>query len=181
MPFTYEDLLLIPEDIRCEIFDGQLIVNQSRWPRHQDVLLNIAVALDRYVHANRLGIIFIGPVDVVFTREWVLTPDILYIQESRKWIMTEKNISGAPDLAIEVLSDDTRKRDEITKRRAYEEFGVGEYWIIDPELESIKVYRCNAANRYDRVVELSTETENAKFTSPLFPDLEIPLAEIFAE
>ena len=96
-------------------------------------------------------------------------------------ILNRTNISGAPDLAVEVLSDSTRKRDEITKRRAYEQFGVGEYWIVDPELESVKVYRRNDAGRYERVLELSTETAGAAISTPLFPGLEIALAEVFEE
>jgi len=181
MPFTYEDLLLIPEDIRCEIFNGELRYNRSRTVRHQAVLGAIAFALCEYVEANQTGVVLVGPVDVVLAPEWVLTPDILYVSNVRKSILTERNISGPPDLTVEVLDDWTLERDEIIKREAYEKFGVNEYWIIDPELESIKVYRRNATNRYDRVVELSTETEGARFISPLFPDLEIPLAEIFAE
>jgi Uma2 family endonuclease len=181
MTFTYEDLLLIPEDIRCEIFDGELILNRSRTVRHQAVLGNVATALWNYAEGYRRGVVYIGPIDVVFQPEWVLTPDIMYVRNDRKSIITERNISGAPDLTVEVLDDWTRKKDEITKRHAYEDFGVAEYWIVDPELESVKIYRRNDAGRYERVVEVSTETKGAAISSPLFPDLEIPLAEVFEE
>ena len=65
--------------------------------------------------------------------------------------------------------------------RAYEAWEVPHYWVIDPELESVKVYRLNDAGHYERVVELSTETAGASITSSLFPDLAISLAEVFAE
>ena len=106
---------------------------------------------------------------------------MIYIRKERKSIVTRTNISGAPDLAVEVLSDSTRKKDEITKRHAYENFGVGDYWVIDPELESVKVYRRNEAGHYERVRELSTESSGASLTTPLFPQLEISLAELFEE
>ena len=121
-----------------------------------------------------------SPVDVVFTQRWVVEPDVVYVSKERSAILTEPNISGAPDLTVEVLSRSTRKRDEIIKRRAYEDFGVGEYWIVDPELESIKIQRRNEMGRYVRVVEISTETEGAKVASPLFPGLELSLARIFS-
>jgi Uma2 family endonuclease len=180
--FTYNDLLEMPDDGRhYEILDGELIVNAAPIPRHQRIAFRLATILDRYVEANHTGMIYTSPIDVVFTQRWVMQPDILYIGNNRKSIVTEKNISGAPDLAVEVLSASTRKKDEIIKRRAYENFGVSEYWIIDPELESIKIYRRNDAGRYDRVAEASTEIDGASINSPLFPDLTIPLAEIFAE
>ena len=56
-------------------------------------------------------------------------------------IVGERNARGAPDLAIEVLSPSTRRRDEILKRRLYERTGVGEYWTVDPKIEAVKVYR----------------------------------------
>src|SRR5436190_18650982 len=120
MSFTYGDLLRIPERFHCEILDGRLIVNRAGTPLHQHVLGNIACCLDNHVDASHMGFVLIGPVDVVLAPQWVLNPDIVYIQSSRKQIMTEKNISGAPDLTVEVLSASTRKKDEITKRRAYE-------------------------------------------------------------
>jgi Uma2 family endonuclease len=181
MPFTYEDLLEIPEDIRCEILEGELIVNAPRTLRHQRVLMALATLISKHLNQSHAGILIVGPVDVVLTPHWVLTPDILYVRKERKSIITKTNISGAPDLTVEVLDDSTRERDEITKRQVYEGVGVAEYWIVDPVLESIKIYRRTDTGRYDRVVEMSTETPDATITSPLFPDLEISLAEVFAE
>jgi Uma2 family endonuclease len=180
--FTYDDLLEMPDDgRRYEILDGELIVNASPIPRHQIITFNVATMLRSYVKPRQLGTVFISPLDVVFSQEWVVEPDVIYIRRERLSIMTRTNVSGAPDLTVEVLSESTRKRDEIKKRHAYEDFGVAEYWIVDPELESMKVYRRNERGRYDRVVEVSMESEGAFFTSPLFPGLEISLAEVFAE
>src|SRR5215212_1059195 len=105
MAFTYADLLAIPEELTHEIFGGELIVNVSRTPRHQIIVGRIGFALHDFVEANHLGIVFCAPVDVVFSDLWVFKPDILFIQRSRRSIMTKANISGAPDLTVEVLSD----------------------------------------------------------------------------
>jgi Uma2 family endonuclease len=113
---------------------------------------------------------------------WCEFPDVLrQVVLTPQSIVTRTNVTGAPELAVEVLSESTRKRDEIKKRHAYEDFGVGEYWIVDPELESVKIHRRNDKGRYERAVEVSTETAGAAFTSPLFPGLEISLAEVFEE
>jgi Uma2 family endonuclease len=87
-------------------------------------------------------------------------------------------VRGAPDLVVEIGSPSTRKRDETTKRRLYERFGVAEYWVVDPELDEIKVYRM-VDGRYTRTAELSLERADV-LTSPLFPGLALPLADIFA-
>jgi Uma2 family endonuclease len=71
----------------------------------------------------------------------VVQPDLLFISNKKASIITEKNIQGAQDLVAEILSDSSRKTDEIIKRKIYERYQVGEYWIIDPELETIKIYR----------------------------------------
>ncbi len=180
--FTYDDLLKMPDDGRhYEILDGELIVNAAPIPRHQRVTFRLAKIIDDHVESKRMGVVFTAPIDVVFSQRWVVEPDIVYIRSERLSIITRTNVSGAPDLAIEVLSDSTRKRDEVIKRKAYEEFGVGEYWIVDPLLDSIKIFRRNAAGKYERVVEVSTENEAAAITTPPFPGLEISLARVFAE
>jgi Uma2 family endonuclease len=178
MSFTYDDLSRVPEQFHCEILDGRLIVNGAGTLLHQAVLGNIASLLDRYVSMRRTGMVLVGPVDVVLAPNWVLNPDIVYIQMERRAIMTELNVSGAPDLVVEVLSDTTRRRDEIIKRRVYEQFGVYEYWRVDPDGRSIRINRRNDHDVYDSVIEIR---DDGMITSPLFPDLEIPLAEVFAD
>ena len=178
--FTYNDLIEMPDDGRhYEILDGELIVNAAPNLRHQRIVGRIYNAISDYLDRHALGEVFVAPVDVVFTQRWVVEPDVVYVSNERKSVLTEPNISGAPDLAVEVLSPSTRRKDEITKRHAYENFAVGEYWIVDPEIESVKVYRRADAGRYERVAELSIETAGAAIVSPLFPGLEISLARVF--
>ncbi|MBI5746751.1 MAG: Uma2 family endonuclease [Nitrospirae bacterium] len=69
------------------------------------------------------------------------------------------------------------KIDEVIKRKLYERYGVQEYWIVDPELEIIKVFRMTEQG-YIRSAELSNEARDT-LTTPLLPDLQIPLGEIF--
>jgi len=80
---------------------------------------------------------------------------------------------------IEIGSPGTRQRDETIKRRLYERSDVLEYWIVDPDIEVVRVYRRNG-DRFAKPVELSREAGEVLTTS-LLPGLELPLARIFRE
>ena len=93
--------------------------------------------------------------------------------------LTVKHVRGAPDLVVEVGSPATRQRDETIKRRLYERAGVTEYWVVDPELDVVRVFR-REAERFARPVEFSREAGDM-FTTALLPGLELPLENIFRE
>lgn len=78
---------------------------------------------------------------MVLSDEDVVQPDVLFVSAAKAGIVTEDNVQGAPDLVVDILSDATRKKDEMTKRKLYERFGVTDYWIVDPELETVTVFR----------------------------------------
>ena len=79
---------------------------------------------------------------------------------------------------IEIASKGTRKRDETIKRRLYERVGVTEYWIVDPEIDAVRVFR-REGDRFSTPLELAREAGDV-LTTPLLPGLEIPLARVFA-
>lgn len=177
--WTYEDLLLLPEDgLRHEIIDGEHYPNASPIPRHQRVSYRLVLTIGNYLEEHPLGELFFAPLDIVFSRHDVVEPDLLYISNERREIITRKNIQGSPDLLIEILSASSRKYDEVTKRALYERTGVDEYWIVDPVDDAVRIFRRNAAGRYERAAELS---RSDTLTSPLFPTLEIRLDGIFAD
>ena len=84
-----------------------------------------------------------------------------------------------PELVVEIGSPGTRKRDETIKRRLYERSGVSEYWVVDPELDLVRVYRRDGEG-FGRAVELSREARDV-LSTPLLPGLEMPLVRIFRE
>jgi Uma2 family endonuclease len=88
-------------------------------------------------------------------------------------------VHGVPELVIEIASPHTRKRDETIKRRLYEQAGVTEYWVIDPDLDVVRVYR-RTNDHFERPLELSRES-NDILTTPLLPQLELPLGRIFKD
>lgn len=177
--WTYEDLLLLPEDgLRHEIIDGEHYVNASPITRHQQVLYRLVLAVGNYLEEHPLGQIFFAPLDIVLSRHDVVEPDLMFISNARREIVTVNNIQGAPDLLIEVLSPSNKRYDEVTKHALYERTGVGEYWIVDAARNTVRVFRRNTAGRYERAAEQSTSDT---LSSPLFPTLEIRLDRIFAD
>jgi Uma2 family endonuclease len=115
---------------------------------------------------------------VVFSKFDVVEPDLLYMSNERAAaILTAANVQGVPELVIEIGSPGTRRRDETIKRRLYERMGVSEYWVVDPELDVVRVYR-HGTSGFVRVVELAAEVEDI-LTTPLLPGLDLPLARIF--
>lgn len=176
--FTYDDFLLFPDDgKRHEIIDGEHFVTPSPSTRHQRLSMRLTEAFLICLRDHPMGEIFAAPFDVVFSNFDVVEPDLLYIAAEHSGVLTDKHVRGAPDLVIEILSGSTRKRDEQIKRRLYEQFGVQEYWVVDPELETIKVYR-RSAQTFERVAECSRETRDV-LTTPLLPGLSILLDELF--
>jgi len=176
--FTYEDYLLFPEDgKRHELIDGEHYMTPAPSTKHQRVSLNLATAFKIFLKQHKIGEVFDAPTDVVLSPPDVVQPDLLFVSSQRSSIITEKCIQGSPELIIEILSETTRKTDEVIKRKLYERHDVREYWIVDPELETVKVYRMTDQG-YVRAAELARETGDRLMT-PLLPGLQIPLAEIF--
>ena len=177
---TYEDFLLFPDDgKRHELIAGEHYVTPSPSLRHQTIVGNLFLALGKYLANHPIGRVWVAPLDVVLTKFDVVEPDVIYVSRERASVLTRQNIQGAPDLVVEVLSPGTRKTDEIAKRRAYERCGIGEYWVADPELDLVKVYR-RKEGRFERIAEVSSESDNV-LTTPLLPDLRIPLRELFRD
>jgi Uma2 family endonuclease len=132
-----------------------------------------------WLESNPIGRVFFAPFDVVFTRFDVVEPDLLYLSNARAAeALTAANVQGVPELVVEIGSPGTRKRDETVKRRLYERAGVAEYWVVDPELDVIRVYGRETEKHFGRPRELSAEAGDV-LTTPLLPGLELPLSRIF--
>ena len=109
-------------------------------PQHQRISRKIEFMLEKFVTENDLGEVFDAPCDVYLDDENVVQPDILFISKERLNIIGEKNIQGAPDLVIEIISEITAYRDLVQKKKLYARFGVKEYWIVIPEEGSVEIY-----------------------------------------
>jgi Uma2 family endonuclease len=177
---TIEDYESFPDDgMRHEIIDGEHYVTPSPRTRHQAISRNLTMLLALFLRDQPMGRLFPAPCDVYLSRFDVVVPDLLFVSTAGKAVVTDKNVQGPPDLLIEILSPSTRKRDERTKRDRYARFGVREYWIVDPELESIKVMELGASG-YNPPREVALE-RSERITSVVLPGLDLPLDQIFTD
>ncbi len=142
---------------------------------HQAIVGRIYAALLQFLEKKPLGQVFVAPLDVFLTEVNVYQPDIIFVSNRRRSILTEHGLEGAPDLAVEVLSPGTAGFDKGSKRKVYARTGVKELWLVDAEANLIHVYQLFK----DAETPAATYDEKAVFTSPLLPGLRLKAASIF--
>jgi Uma2 family endonuclease len=174
---TYADYVLFPDDgLRHEIIEGDHYVTPAPVTRHQRISRELLYLLHRHLKAHPSGEVFAAPFDVILSDTNVFVPDLVYISNARAHLLTEKNLQGSPDIAIEILSPGTKHRDRGLKLKVYERLQVEEYWLVDPDLDVVNVYR-RGRGGFDRP---KTYGRSETMTTPLVPGLEILLAQVFA-
>ncbi len=139
--YTLDDYYALPDERRVELIDGVFYDMTAPATFHQLIGGLIHRRFLTYVAANKGTCVpFISPVDVQLDRDdkTMLEPDVIVVCDRDKII--RRCIYGAPDLVIEVLSPSTRRKDMIIKLNKYLCAGVREYWIIDPDQETVTVY-----------------------------------------
>jgi Uma2 family endonuclease len=175
---TVDDYRLFPDDgQRHELVDGEHVVTPAPRMAHQRTVGKLFLALHAAAVAQGAGEVILSPMDVILSHHDVLQPDVLYVSDARSAIVQDW-VRGAPDLAVEVLSPSSRRIDDVLKRRRYEAFGVDELWIVDPEVEVVRVYR-REGERFERPQELSAERGDV-VTTMLLPQLRLEVASLFA-
>ena len=175
---TYDDFLLFPDDgKRHELIDGVHYVTPSPRLRHQDLVGRLHFEFLLYLREHpEAGRVFMAPVDVVMSFHDIVVPDLVFIAGDQTGIMTEANIQGAPALVVEVLSKRTRKRDVQIKRRLFEQMGVREYWLVDPETRTVEILVLDRDALHGHAVR----TGGDMVGSPLLPEAAFAADDVFA-
>ena len=139
---TAEDFLswLTPKR-RADLLDGEIFMHSPVSIRHADLLNFLDRLLGSYVDRRSLGFLYREVVAVRLSSRNVFLPDLCFIRKERKDSIRENHIEGAPDLVVEVLSGRTADRDVGPKFAEYEQHGVTEYWVLDPETLAHRFYR----------------------------------------
>ncbi|HVS03220.1 MAG TPA: Uma2 family endonuclease [Thermoanaerobaculia bacterium] len=174
---THDDYLRFPDDgQRHELVDGEHFVTPSPLRRHQRVVENLFLLVAPFVRQRQLGDLALAPLDVILSETDVVEPDLLFTCSERLHIVQDW-VRGAPDLVVEVLSPSSRRLDEVLKLERYERFGVAEYWLVDPEAGTVKVYR-REGDRFAKPSLLGLR-EGERLSTPLLPGLEVALTAVF--
>lgn len=137
---------MLPAGTLAEVIDGSLYMSPAPNTNHQRTLARIYAQL---LKQSIPGEFFISPYDVYLDENLhVLQPDLTFVASANKAIVKEDAIHGVPDLAIEILAPVNADHDRIKKKSLYQQFGVKEYWIIDPETKESTGYSLKG-NTYD--------------------------------
>jgi len=174
---TFAELQRWPDDgRRYELYDGEVIVVPSPFPRHQRVAMHVGEILAEYERVYG-GVEFSVPIDIVFDEHNVVQPDVVYFREERREVVEDwEPTRAAPDLAVEVLSRSTEARDRGRKMQLLARFGVQEYWIVDPAKNTLEIY-VRRAGEYELMVDAG---EDETITSPTLPHLSFSTNRVFA-
>ena len=122
-----------------ELWDGELIMSPAPSFFHQLLVGRLYRAVAQWVEPRKLGQVVMAPLDMVLTQHHVTQPDVLFIANERRAIIRD-HVQGAADIVAEVMSPGSRRRDRIDKRDLYEQHGVREYWIVDPDAQTVEVF-----------------------------------------
>jgi Uma2 family endonuclease len=172
---TYQDYRLLPDDgKRYEVIEGDLCMTPAPVTRHQIVVGRLLHVLLSYLETHPVGTVLTAPCDVLLSDTDIVQPDLLYVRNNSKAQVTELNIQGPPDLVVEVLSPATATRDRNLKRKRYEHFGVQEYWILDPDSNTVEIFALQAG----QYTQVCRAIRPATFASAIFPNLTLDLSRL---
>jgi Uma2 family endonuclease len=172
-PYRADDYWKLPEGEPVELIRGRLIMSPSPTPLHQIVISSLSRVLQQ-AEDKADGLMIFAPMDVFFSDDTILQPDLLYISKGRRDMVGER-ITGAPDLVIEVLSRGTSRRDKTEKLDLYAKYGVAEYWMVDPVSQVIEFLMLDQG-RY-----VMMQSSDNRYQSQRLPEVEIDLAAFWRE
>jgi Uma2 family endonuclease len=156
---TADEYFDLPDDgFRYELVHGVLVMSPSPMPWHQGVAVEILAQLMFFLRSHPVGKA-LAETDVHLGvdesgDDLVYRPDVVFFSTQRARGKSQRLVP--PDLVVEVISPDSRRRDTLTKRADYERAGVSEYWIIDPPRETMTFLRLQAG----KFVEIPPATDS---------------------
>ena len=173
---TYEDYLAMPDDgRRYEILDGEVAVTATPALTHQMIVGNLYWVLRGHVQPRGLGHVYLSPLTVILADTTVVEPDLVFVDETRAGLVTDRGIRGAPTLAIEVLSPSTAPNDRGPKFQLYARHGIPYYWIADTTARVLDAYALEDG-AYRLLSRLHGESRGAL---PPFPELVLALDAVW--
>ena len=173
---TVEEWCSWDENVRSELYEGQLIMLGQPCQRHQEVLIEIASQIHAFLKGKPCKV-FPAPFGVKLfeTEDTAFEPDIVVVCDESK--LDGKICNGAPDMVIEILSPSTERMDRKYKYLKYQKAGVREYWIVDPVNNYVQA-GVLSAGKY--ISSIYTEEEAAVPIS-VIEGCKINLVDVFTE
>ncbi len=173
---TYDDYarLTPPDSGNYELHNGKIIFMASPLTPHQIASSNLHTELGYFIKQHKLGRLFAAPMDVRFTPNDVVQPDLFFIKNEQSSII-QRIIEGAPNFIIEIKSDGNPPKEMTYKKYLYEMGKVQEYWIVYPNKKTVRQYELID----DELHHVRTLTINDTLKSHVLTGFEMPVSAIF--
>jgi Uma2 family endonuclease len=173
---TYNDYarLTPPDSGNYELHNGKIIFMPSPLAPHQIASSNLHTEIGYFVKRNQLGRLLSAPMDVRFTPNDVVQPDLLFVRNERQNII-QRIVEGAPDLVIEIKSGSNTTAEMVYKKYLYEVSGGQEYWIVYPNQQTVRQYELID----DELHHVRTLTTKDTLNSLVLTDFSMPVSAIF--
>ncbi|OIJ17370.1 endonuclease [Anaerobacillus alkalilacustris] len=167
-------------DCLLEYIDGIIYMSPSPSTKHQRVSSRLQLKFGNFLEDGPCEV-FVAPYDIELKKEGIegnkiVIPDISIICDKKGF--TETKYQGVPALIVEILSPSNQSHDLITKLNLYMKFGVSEYWIVNPMLESITVYVLNSEGMYE---QFDIKTGKGRVSSKVLSGFEVALENVFSQ
>ena len=182
--YIYEDYASWDDDNRYELIDGVVyMMSPAPSQEHQRIIVEIAAQLWVFLKGKPCKV-FAAPFDVCLNAagdkdKTVVQPDIVVVCDKSK--LDGKRCNGAPDMAVEILSPSTSKKDKVLKFDKYREAGVREYWIVDPEDKTIHVYILRDGEYIVKAYGITEEVTTTEIPVHVLEGCLINIRDVFAE
>lgn len=175
--YSYADYLVWKIKERVELLKGKILEMSAPSPIHQEISGNLQGALFVFLKNSRCKL-YTAPFDVRFPQKGesqvytVVQPDLCVVCDFEK--IDSKGCVGAPDLVVEILSPGNSKKEMKSKFALYQEEGVREYWVVDPERELVFVYVAEN-KKFKPTIPIADDY----VYSTIFPDFKIHTSDLF--
>ena len=163
------------------LIDGRAILDMSASIRHQLIERFLLILLQGYASEKGLGQALASRVLVRIDERNGFEPDVLFVRQDRLYILGERDVQGAPDLAVEIVSPSSRRDDRGAKFDGYERVGVPEYWLVDPERREASFYRLDGAPYEAGGAYRAVPLQDGQFVSEAVPGFRFDPQVLFAD
>jgi len=178
-PEVAEAYLNAPSHMVAEVIDGELSLMPRPRPRHAKAAITLGSRLGGFFDPDDNGpggwVILVEPELHLGPRPDIIDPDLAGWRRERLPEEPDTAISLPPDRVCEILSDSTEASDRGKKRRVYRREGVRHYWIVDPRIKTLEVYRLDNG----RWNELDTYEGEVTVRAEPFESMELDLARLW--
>jgi Uma2 family endonuclease len=176
-PFTWDDFVALEEDDLRELIDGELVEVEVPTKLHEYIVWMLSAYLGSWALPRKAGFGVVSGFKVRISERRGVMPDLQFFRTTNPAARGDAAglVEGHPDLAVEVISESSRRYDRMTKLAWYASIGVPEYWLVDPSARTLE----RLVLQGDKYLVAEVVGEDTVFRPESFEGLAIPLGDLW--